>query len=116
MLKFLIEGRIVTLRSNTIIPTECRMVAEAPSEPPPNEPAVAEGIKVAIHLEYPEQTVTIGGSLSEKGKMELYDLLRNNLDIFSWKLADMTSVPRSIVEHRLNTREGCQPIRQKRRG
>ncbi|GJZ54764.1 hypothetical protein Tco_0609957 [Tanacetum coccineum] len=28
----------------------------------------------------------------------------------------MTGVPRHIVEHRLNVREGCQPIRQKKRG
>nr|GEU34589.1 hypothetical protein [Tanacetum cinerariifolium] len=28
----------------------------------------------------------------------------------------MTGVPRFIVEHRLNVREGCQPIRRKRRG
>ncbi|GKD66588.1 reverse transcriptase domain-containing protein [Tanacetum coccineum] len=28
----------------------------------------------------------------------------------------MTGVPRSIAEHRLNVRKGCQPIRQKRRG
>ncbi|GKB30824.1 hypothetical protein Tco_0870225 [Tanacetum coccineum] len=83
MLKFLVEEGIVRLRSNTIISAECRMVAEASNKPPPDEPVEAEGIKVAIHPEYPEQTVTIGGSLSEKGKMELCDLLRNNLDIFS---------------------------------
>nr|GEU59433.1 reverse transcriptase domain-containing protein [Tanacetum cinerariifolium] len=35
--------------------------------------------------------------------------------IFPGKPADMTAVPRSIAEHRLNIREGCQPIRQKRR-
>ncbi|GJZ13740.1 hypothetical protein Tco_0548970 [Tanacetum coccineum] len=29
---------------------------------------------------------------------------------------DMTGVPRHIAEHRLNVREGCQPIRQKKRG
>ncbi|GKE19091.1 reverse transcriptase domain-containing protein [Tanacetum coccineum] len=28
----------------------------------------------------------------------------------------MTGVPRTITEHRLNVREGCSPIRQKRRG
>ncbi|GKA93322.1 reverse transcriptase domain-containing protein [Tanacetum coccineum] len=28
----------------------------------------------------------------------------------------MTDVPRHIAEHRLNVREGCQPIRQKKRG
>ncbi|GJZ15591.1 reverse transcriptase domain-containing protein [Tanacetum coccineum] len=48
--------------------------------------------------------------------MKLCYLLKDNLDIFSWKPADMTGVPRSIAEHRLNIREGCQSIRQKRRG
>ncbi|GKF57902.1 hypothetical protein Tco_0171439 [Tanacetum coccineum] len=71
MLKFLVEGGIVTIRS---------------------------------------------GSLSEKGRMELCNVLKDNLDIFTWKPADMTGVPRFIAEHRLNIREGCQPIRQKRRG
>ncbi|GJY09032.1 reverse transcriptase domain-containing protein [Tanacetum coccineum] len=82
MLKYPVEGKIVTIRSNTIIPAESRMVAGAPNRPPPQEPTAMEGIKVAIHLEYKY----------------------------------MTCVPRSIVEHHLNIREGCQPIRQKRRG
>nr|GEU84175.1 reverse transcriptase domain-containing protein [Tanacetum cinerariifolium] len=94
MLKFLVKRGIVMLHRNTIIPAECRMVAEALSESPPNEPSFEKGIKVAIHLEYPEQTVTISESLSEKGKMELCDLLRKNLDIFAWKPTDMTSVQR----------------------
>ncbi|GKA71205.1 reverse transcriptase domain-containing protein [Tanacetum coccineum] len=116
LLKFPIGEGIVTLRSNTTTPTECKIVAEAPNKSLPNEPMVAEGIKVAIHPKYPEQTVTIGESLSEKGKMELYDLLRSNLDIFVWKPSDMTGVPRSIAEHLLNVHEGWPPIRQKRRG
>ncbi|GJR06419.1 hypothetical protein Tco_0529403 [Tanacetum coccineum] len=32
------------------------------------------------------------------------------------KLAVMAGVPRHIVEHRLNIREGCLPVRQKKRG
>nr|GEW66626.1 reverse transcriptase domain-containing protein [Tanacetum cinerariifolium] len=107
---------IVTIYSNTIIPVECRMVAKAQNSLPPREPIDTEGIKVAIHLEYSEQTVTIGESLSKKGRMKLYNLLKDKLDIFAWKPTDMTCVPRSIAEHRLNIREGCQPIRQKRRG
>ncbi|GJS92557.1 hypothetical protein Tco_0799525 [Tanacetum coccineum] len=83
---------------------------------PPREPTATEGIKVAIHPEYPEQTVMIGGSLSEKGRMELCNLLKDNLDVFAWKPADMTGVPISIAEHRPNIREGCQPITQKRGG
>ncbi|GJX23012.1 hypothetical protein Tco_1009708 [Tanacetum coccineum] len=39
------EGGIVTLRSNTIMPVECRMVEKATNEPPPDKPVMAEGIK-----------------------------------------------------------------------
>ncbi|GJY24808.1 hypothetical protein Tco_0398466 [Tanacetum coccineum] len=74
------------------------------------------GRTVAIHPEHPEQTVAIGSTLTEKGGKELCALLRQNLDVFAWKPADMTGVPRHIAEHRLNVREGCLPIRQKKRG
>ncbi|GJT97303.1 hypothetical protein Tco_1092821 [Tanacetum coccineum] len=53
---------------------------------------------------------------NEEGRKVLYGLLRRNLDIFAWKPADMTGVPRHIAEHRLNIREGCLPVRQKKRG
>ncbi|GJW98320.1 reverse transcriptase domain-containing protein [Tanacetum coccineum] len=66
--------------------------------------------------QYPEQTVAIGSTLTEKGRKELCSLLKQNLDIFAWKPADMTGVPRSIAEHRLNIREGYSPVRQKKRG
>ncbi|GJW40387.1 hypothetical protein Tco_0066232 [Tanacetum coccineum] len=75
-----------------------------------------EKIQVAIHPEYPEQTIVIGSTLTEEGRKELCGLLRRNLDIFSWRPADMTGVPRHIAEHRLNISEGCQPVRQKKRG
>ncbi|GKB58225.1 reverse transcriptase domain-containing protein, partial [Tanacetum coccineum] len=39
-----------------------------------------------------------------------------NLDIFAWQPADMTGVPRSVAEHRLNIREGYSPVRQKKIG
>ncbi|GJS47356.1 reverse transcriptase domain-containing protein [Tanacetum coccineum] len=71
MQKFLVDGGIVTLRNNTIIPVECRMVAEAPNRSQPRNQ----------------------GSRKESG-----------------------CVPRSIAKHRLNISEGCQSIRQKRRG
>ncbi|GKE00960.1 hypothetical protein Tco_1388943, partial [Tanacetum coccineum] len=41
---------------------------------------------------------------------------RQNLDVFAWKPADMPGIPRHIAEHRLNIREGCLPIRQKKKG
>ncbi|GJY90863.1 hypothetical protein Tco_0506059 [Tanacetum coccineum] len=102
MLKFPVKGGIVTIRSTTIIPAKCRMVTEAQDLSPPKEPAVTKRIKVAIHPKYLDQTVMISGSLSEKGRMELYNLLKQNLDIFAWKPADMTGVLRSIAEHHHN--------------
>nr|GEY77686.1 hypothetical protein [Tanacetum cinerariifolium] len=46
---------------------------------------------------------------------KLCGLLQRNLEIFAWKPADMTGVPRHIAEHRLNVREGCSLVRQKKR-
>ncbi|GJU39473.1 hypothetical protein Tco_1192430 [Tanacetum coccineum] len=83
-LKFLVPGGIITLRSSKIIPLECTMVSGPKAQSFANTQVVEERIKVAIHPEYPEQTVAIG---------------------VLWY----------IVEHRLNVREGCPPVRQKKR-
>ncbi|GKC76743.1 hypothetical protein Tco_1127517 [Tanacetum coccineum] len=90
MLKFLVTGGTVTLRK--------------------------EKIQVAIHPKYPEQTIVIGSTLTEEGRKKQCGLLRQNLDIFAWKPADMTRVLRHIAEHRLSVREGCFPVRQKKMG
>ncbi|GJU59979.1 retrovirus-related pol polyprotein from transposon TNT 1-94 [Tanacetum coccineum] len=74
--------------------------------------ATEERIKVAIHPKYPWQTIVIGSTLMEEGRKELCDLLRHNLDIFTWKSADMTGVPWHIAEHQLKVQEGCPPVRQ----
>nr|GEU72276.1 reverse transcriptase domain-containing protein [Tanacetum cinerariifolium] len=73
-------------------------------------------VTVALHPDFPDQEVVIGGSLSDKGRTELCSVLKKNLDIFAWQPSDMTGVPRSITEHRLNIREGYTPVRQKKRG
>ncbi|GJU51425.1 reverse transcriptase domain-containing protein [Tanacetum coccineum] len=88
MLKFLVDGGIVTIRSTILIPTECAT----------------------------DQEVAIGGTLCTKERTELCSLLKKNLDIFAWQPSDMTGVPQSIAEHRLNIREGYSPVRQKKRG
>ncbi|GJZ31907.1 reverse transcriptase domain-containing protein [Tanacetum coccineum] len=85
------------------------------AQPSANTRVAEERIKVAIHPEYLEQTVVIGSTLMEDGRKELCGLLRRNLDIFTWKPANMTGVPRHIPEHQLNVREGCPPVRQKKR-
>ncbi|GKC54606.1 reverse transcriptase domain-containing protein [Tanacetum coccineum] len=108
--------RTVTLRSSRIVPLECTMLSGPGVPQPVINQATEEKNQVAIHPEYPEKAVVIGSTLIEEGRKELCGLLRRNLDIFAWKPADMTGVPRHIAEHKLNIREGCLPVRQKKRG
>ncbi|GJV57144.1 reverse transcriptase domain-containing protein [Tanacetum coccineum] len=99
-----------------LVPLECAMVSRPERTLPANEPMVEERIKVAINPEYPEQTIMIESTLTEEGRNKLCSLLQKNLEVFAWKPADMTGVPRHIVEHRLNTRKGCSLVRPKKRG
>ncbi|GJW34971.1 reverse transcriptase domain-containing protein, partial [Tanacetum coccineum] len=88
MIKFPVMGGTLTLRSSKIIPIECAMVSGPEDQPPPVNKVKEERIKVAINPEHIEQTTP----------------------------EDMTGISRYIAEHRLNVREGCQPISQKKRG
>ncbi|GKA99380.1 hypothetical protein Tco_0827317 [Tanacetum coccineum] len=110
------DGGIVTIRSTILIPAEYATVITSSNEIP-KEPGVHhEKFKVALHPNFPDQEVAIGGTLSAKGRTELCSLLKINLDIFPWKPSDMTGVPRSIAKHRLNIREVYSPVRQRKRG
>ncbi|GJW49300.1 hypothetical protein Tco_0090651 [Tanacetum coccineum] len=104
--KFKAGKRTVKLQSNRVFPMECAMISGPSIQPPAVNQVLEEKINIAIHPEYPEQTIAIGSTLTEKGRKELCALLRQNLDIFAWKPADMTGVPRNIAEHRLNIWEG----------
>nr|GEX24402.1 reverse transcriptase domain-containing protein [Tanacetum cinerariifolium] len=89
-----IRRGIVTIRSTVLIPTKCTsmITSSVVSKEEKTRPA---NFKVALHLDFPDQ---------------------ENLDIFAWQPSDMTGVPRSVAEHRLNIREGYLPVRQKKRG
>ncbi|GJX39286.1 hypothetical protein Tco_0252589 [Tanacetum coccineum] len=107
MLKFLVPGGILNLGSSRIIPLECTIVSGPEAWPSSITQAAEKRIRVAIHPEYPEQTIAIGSTLTEEGRKALREVLRRNLDMFAWKPEDMTGVPRHLAEHRLNVREGC---------
>ncbi|GKA57271.1 reverse transcriptase domain-containing protein [Tanacetum coccineum] len=116
MLKILVEGGVITLKSSKLVPLEWTMVFGPEGTLSATKPIIEERVKVAINSEYPEQTLMIGSTLTEEGRNKLSGILLRNLDIFSWKPADMNGVPRHIAKHRLNVREGCSPVRQKKRG
>ncbi|GJY40215.1 reverse transcriptase domain-containing protein [Tanacetum coccineum] len=93
MLKFHVAGGILTLKSSKIIPIECAAVSGPDGQPPAAHQVIEERIKVN----------------------KLCDLLQRNLGVFAWKPADITGIPRHIAKYRLNIREGCLPVRQKKR-
>nr|GFB95869.1 reverse transcriptase domain-containing protein [Tanacetum cinerariifolium] len=115
IIKFPTEEGIVTIHSSLLIPAECASV-DTSSMTPEEKKARPANLTVPLQPNFPDQEVVVGGSLSDKGRTELRSLLKKNLDIFAWKPSDMTGVPRSVAEHRLNVREGCPPVRQKKRG
>ncbi|GKD01371.1 reverse transcriptase domain-containing protein [Tanacetum coccineum] len=116
MFKFLADGGIVTICSTILIHVECATVTTSSKQIPKEAGVHHENFKVAPHPNFPDQEVAIGGTLSAKGRTELCSLLKENLDIFAWQPLDMTGVPQSVSEHRLNIREGYSPVRQKKRG
>ncbi|GJT56388.1 reverse transcriptase domain-containing protein [Tanacetum coccineum] len=116
MLKFPVDGGIVTIHSTILIPAECATVTTSSKEILKEAEVRHENFKVTLHPNFPNQEVAIGGTLFAKRRMELCSLLKENLDIFAWQPSDMTGVPRSVAEHGLNIREGYSPVRQKKRG
>nr|GEW86251.1 hypothetical protein [Tanacetum cinerariifolium] len=79
---------------------------DKPLEKPPtsNPPE-----KVVIHEGYPDQTITIGGNLTDECRYGLIKMLRKHADAFAWTPADMTGIPRSIAEHELKTYPHIEP-------
>ncbi|GJX68727.1 reverse transcriptase domain-containing protein [Tanacetum coccineum] len=52
-----------------------------------------ENFKVAIHADFSDQEIALGGTLAIEGRTKLCALLKRNLDIFAWQPSDMTRVP-----------------------
>nr|GEV99760.1 reverse transcriptase domain-containing protein [Tanacetum cinerariifolium] len=78
MLKLPVEGGIVTIRSTILIPSECASVITS-SMVPSEERTCHVNFKVALHPDFPDQEVAIGGTLSDKGRNELCSILKKNL-------------------------------------
>ncbi|GJX78575.1 reverse transcriptase domain-containing protein [Tanacetum coccineum] len=68
MLKALVEGGVITLKSSRMVPLECVMVSRPEGNLPATKQTVEERIKVSIHLEYPEQTIMVGSTLTKEGR------------------------------------------------
>ncbi|GKF22179.1 hypothetical protein Tco_0074501 [Tanacetum coccineum] len=90
MLKFPTNGGIVTIRSTILILAECTTVITSSKEVPKEAEVRPKKFKIALHPNFRDQEVAIGGTLSTEGRTKLCSLLKKNLDIFAWQPSDMT--------------------------
>ncbi|GJW63982.1 reverse transcriptase domain-containing protein [Tanacetum coccineum] len=71
MLKFPVDGGIVTIYNTAAPPKECNTVTGDVTQTKRQHATKVTNLKVAIHPDYPEQEVSIGGSLSDTGRAAL---------------------------------------------
>jgi hypothetical protein len=45
----------------------------------------------------------------------LITFLRENLDVFTWQILDMSGIHREVIEHKLDIDSAFKPIKQKER-
>ncbi|GJW90490.1 reverse transcriptase domain-containing protein [Tanacetum coccineum] len=125
MIKFLTPRGIATLVTRKMVIAECQrlekkqMVEKETGQNTLREEESPERVgltkQALVNSAYPNQLVTIGGNLSEGCKDQLKTLLKKSTDVFAWELADMTEIPRRIIEHSLNANPLIEPVAQKRR-
>nr|GEV09714.1 hypothetical protein [Tanacetum cinerariifolium] len=116
MLKFSVRGRTVTLRGSRIISLECTMVS-GPGAP---QPVINQVTEEKIQDVHPLDKKK--GQALERNKA-IFEEVENLVDAgimkavhYHRKPANMTRVSRHIEEHSIIIREGCPPVRQKKRG
>ncbi|GJR42316.1 reverse transcriptase domain-containing protein [Tanacetum coccineum] len=63
MLKFLVNGRIVTICSTILTPTECATIAATPKNSTKKAEERHKKFKVSIHPDFPDLEITIGGTI-----------------------------------------------------
>nr|GEX93630.1 reverse transcriptase domain-containing protein [Tanacetum cinerariifolium] len=98
MLKFPVTRGTVTLQSSRIMILECTMVSGLGARQLVNDQVTEEKIQVAIHPEYPKQTIAIGSTLTEEGRKELWGLLRRCLPVRQKKRGQAPERNKAIYE------------------
>ncbi|GJY49061.1 reverse transcriptase domain-containing protein [Tanacetum coccineum] len=115
MLKFLVNGGVVTIRSTILTPNECATITATSKDSIKKIERGQENLKVAIHPDFPDQEVALEGTLSIEGRTVLCILLKMNLDIFKGKPSETYRYPSQIAKHRPIVRGRIPPWSDKKR-
>ncbi|GJR92999.1 hypothetical protein Tco_0265173 [Tanacetum coccineum] len=113
-LKFETQKGVAVVKGERFQPHDCSHVSQKRDHP--EEASDTEGVeRIIVNNAYPEQTLQITANLPKMLKEKLRELLCQNINIFAWKPADMTSIPRELAEHKLNIHPRTFPVWQKKR-
>nr|GEV17989.1 hypothetical protein [Tanacetum cinerariifolium] len=82
---------------------------------PEQERIQAKEEAMLVNSAFPDQKLIFRTQFSEDRHSQLINLLRNNLDVFSWEPSDMAGVPKRIAKHTLNVNRSVTPVAQKQR-
>ena len=85
------------------IPTKAGIIAP---------PSKMDTIEIDLGTGDPSKMAIISAHLSKEYGLALTNFLRENKNIFAWKLADMLGVPRELAEHKLDLNPGSKPVKQ----
>ena len=96
---------------DSIYVDELNMRDEVNTRPEPLEEL--EPIQLDDH---PEHLACVGSKLAEDLRSPLTRFLKQNKDVYTWKLEDMGGIDPVIITHRLCVSPSFKPIKQKRRG
>nr|GEW06410.1 hypothetical protein [Tanacetum cinerariifolium] len=69
-----VKGEIVTIRSTILTPIECTTIAATPKDHAKKAEIRHENFKVAIHLDIPDQEITIGGTINKSTNETMHTL------------------------------------------
>ena len=75
-------------------------------------PSKMDTIEIDLGTGDPSKMAIISAHLSKEYGLALTNFLRENKNIFAWKLADMLGVPRELAEHKLDLNPGSKPVKQ----
>ncbi|XP_071686899.1 uncharacterized protein [Rutidosis leptorrhynchoides] len=108
LIKFLTPLGTVMIRSEK---KDASVAAVEQAKKQPSEEEQLRSCMIIANPRYPEQKIKIGEGLSDETKFKLRNILASNTDVFAWKEADMTGVPREKAEHKLNANPSLTPVR-----
>ncbi|GJY73019.1 reverse transcriptase domain-containing protein [Tanacetum coccineum] len=117
MIKFPTNQRVVTMETSRETLRECKRLERVQVPVSLEKTRGGEDAEEVFNIshERPDQYVMMGTTLTTNCKQLLEDVLRENMEVFTWTRSERTAVPRFIMEHQLKIYPLAEPMVHKRR-